>query len=157
MPSLKLQSATHWTWSLTSNKAYDTQWPTFVNFWAPTFIWIPWEALLWRWPFKVFPSLYHQFLHCANHSQSYRTHIPVWVAISNLLTVLVWIYFKTQVSILGNFFFTAGLPSALSRAVLLESCWCSTFWFCWAFYSFWPAVYIGVFKLWLFCSYNHDV
>lgn len=123
------------------------------------FTWMPREALLWWRPLKVFPSLHHQFLHCANPSQSYRTHIPVWVVISNLLTVLGWIYFKTQVSILGNFFFffTAGLHSALSRAVLLESCCSSTFCFCWVFYSFWPAAYIGVFKLWLFCSYNHDV
>ena len=29
--------------------------------------------------------------------------------------------------------------------------------FCWAFYPFWPVVYIGVFKLFLFCSYNPDV
>lgn len=69
------------------------------------FTWIPQEALLWWRPLKVFPSLYQQFLHCASHSQCYRTHIPVWVVISNLLTVLVWIYFKTQVSILGNIFF----------------------------------------------------
>lgn len=70
------------------------------------FTWIPQEALLWWRPLKVFPSLYQQFLHCASHSQCYRTHIPVWVVISNLLTVLVWIYFKTQVSILGNIFFS---------------------------------------------------